>query len=135
MSVRPRHPNLRIVRSQLTIFSTVELELASRMFRVFQTLRFARSFPSQQRLPRHQPPATAMTDRCRCPNHSTSSRRSQIVQQAGPAARVENGRKYSRSVFYFCPSVSVFVGSRFRITEVEMRFLRPFPRNPVCTWN
>ena len=43
----------------------------------------------------------------------------------------------TRSIFYFCPSVSVFVASRFYILniKVEMRFLRPFSRNPVFTWN
>ena len=38
------------------------------------------------------------------------------------------------SVFYFCPSVFVFVGSHFRIYGSRNE-VSPFPRNPVFTWN
>ena len=41
----------------------------------------------------------------------------------------------TRFVFYFYPSFFLFVGSRFIFTEIEMRFLHPFSRNPVFTWN
>jgi len=41
----------------------------------------------------------------------------------------------TRFVFYFYPSFFFFLGSRFIFTEIEMRFLHPFSRNPVFTWN
>ena len=41
-----------------------------------------------------------------------------------------------RSIFFIfvCP-FSYLWDPVFVFTEVEMRFLRPFPRNPVFTWN
>ena len=41
----------------------------------------------------------------------------------------------TRFVFLFLSVLFLFVGSRFIFTEIEMRFLHPFSRNSVFTWN
>ena len=41
----------------------------------------------------------------------------------------------THSVFYFLPSVFVFVGSRFRIYGNGKGVFRPFPRDPVFIQN
>jgi hypothetical protein len=58
-----------------------------------------------------------------------------IVNEGELLASVENERKSSRSVFHFCPFVSVFTGPVSVFTKMEEGFFGPFPRNPIFTRN
>ena len=75
-----------------------------------------------------------------------STRKGSIGEEGGeeaePSPGATSGLKKHRNIliptrlfFYFYPSFFLFVGSRFIFTEIEIRFLHLFSRNPVFTWN